>query len=387
MKNKSRYNQSRFLGYVKGLFPSLLSLFSKRDKNLIILNSFHNCVFSDNTKYLFEYLIQNESKNVLYVVNDNELRKKLESRYGNYFIETNSKSGIKKALSSYLWITNSFELPVSGVFLKFRRNVVQLTHGAPIKNAGLCEHDVSFIKRIYYLILRTNISYILSTSHIFDDYIAKHLGVKTNKVLTCGYPRYDPLFKKNFINLDFDYNCKHILYAPTWRHYAQIKLFPFEDLDLNELNKQLNDLNVIIYIRIHPRFENSLSEDFCNYSNFKIFSGKQYPDINDYLENFDAMITDYSSIMYDFMILDKPIFYFDYDYEDFDKNIGFSVDYNKFAVGYHSSSQKDFISDIIDAFKNDSYKIERNNVSKLASGMSDNNTKELIDLLKLKKIF
>ena len=56
--NIARYNKSRLFSYLSGLFPTFISYFLKRDKNLIILNSFHNKDFNDNTKYLFEYLIK-----------------------------------------------------------------------------------------------------------------------------------------------------------------------------------------------------------------------------------------------------------------------------------------------------------------------------------------
>lgn len=386
--NIARYNKSRLFSYLSGLFPTFISYFLKRDKNLIILNSFHNKDFNDNTKYLFEYLIKNESqKKIRYIINDENKRKELINRYGNYFVETNSFAGKMYVLRAYLWFTNSFEFPVNGAFLSFRRKVIQLTHGAPIKNAGLCENDISLVKRIYYALLRTNISYVLSTASIFDDYIASHIGVNKRKVLTSSYPRYDPLFNGKFLNLQLDKEYKHILYAPTWRHYADVELFPFKDLNLSELELFLEKTKTIIYLRIHPRFENTISENLRNIRNIVLFSGKNYPDINDYLENFDALITDYSSILYDFMILDRPIFYFSYDYDQYYKEVGFSVDYKKFAIGYHSKSMIEFFGDIQDAFSKDSYKNDREKISELSSGKSNSNSRDLIELLKSKGIF
>lgn len=387
VNENSKYNKSRLQLFLKGVIPSLLSLFTKRNKELIILNSFHNNGFSDNTKFLFEYLIKNENKIVKYVINDDQLREQLANRYGDYFIETKTRAGIRTVLSSYLWFTNSFELPVNGLFLKYRRTVIQLTHGAPIKNAGLCEKDVSFIKKIYYGILRTNISFVLSTSTIFDDYIAKHAGVSKKRVITISYPRYDPLFNKEYTKVNFGDNYKRILYAPTWRHYAAVRLFPFEDFDINVLNDTLEELKVKICLRIHPRFESTIPDFLTNVKNIELFSGSKYPDINEYLENFDAMITDYSSIMYDFMILNKPIFYFDYDYEEYLNQVGFGVDYNHFAIGYHSKTQKQFIEDIKDAFENDKYKEQRMKLSEVASGKSNHNSKDLIEYLKTNKLF
>ena len=387
LTNINKYNKSRLSSVLNGLIPSLLSIFSKRDNNLVILNSFHNEQFSDNTKYLFFYLIKNEKKIVKYVVNNDALRDKLIKEYGDYFIETKSKDGKKIALSAKLWITNSFEFPVNGFFLNVRRNVIQLTHGAPIKNSGLCENDVSFVKRLYYLMLRTNLSYVLSTSTVFNEYIAKHAGVKVKKVLTNSYPRYDPLFNGDYKRIDFNNNAKRVLYAPTWRHYAPIRFFPFESFRMEDLQDFLSKKNIIIYIRVHPRFEEKIDIDFSKYKNIQLFSGKNYPDINEYLNNFDALITDYSSIFYDFMILDKPIFYFAYDLSDYEKNVGFAVDYSKYAVGYHTNSFKEFCNDLEDAFSNDKYRIEREKISKICSGLSKTNSKDFIELLKEKNIF
>lgn len=385
--NISKYNKSRLLSIIDGIIPSILSIFTKRDNDLVILNSFHNEQFSDNTKYLFLYLINNEKKIVKYVVNNDYLRKELTELYGDYFIETKSYKGKKIALRSKLWFTNSFEFPVNGLFLNIRRNVIQLTHGAPIKNSGLCEKDVSFIKRLYYLLLRTNLTYVLSTSTVFNEYIAKHAGVKKENVLTNSYPRYDPLFNGIYKKINFNDTAKRVLYAPTWRHYATIKFFPFNDFEMKNLQEYLSKNNIIIYIRVHPRFEEQIDIDFSKYNNIKLFSGKEYPDINDYLANFDALITDYSSIFYDFMILDRPIFYFAYDLPDYEKNIGFAVEYSKYAVGYHPKSCNEFFADLTDAFTNDKYRISREKISAICSGVSKTNSKDLIDLLNENGIF
>jgi CDP-glycerol glycerophosphotransferase len=123
-----------------------------------------------------------------------------------------------------------------------------------------------------------------------------------------------------------------------------------------------------------------------SYDNIKFFSGADYPEINDWLANFDALITDYSSIMYDFMILNHPILYFDYDYDEYNNQVGFAVDYKKYAVGYHVHSQKFFLEALQDAFANDSYKDERNIISEEVSKERTNNCKTVIDKLKKMKI-
>ena len=110
MNNASKYNKSRLNLLLKGFIPSLVTLFLPRKKKLVILNSFHNRLFCDNTKFLFEYMIKNCSYlTVKYVVNDDMLRYELIQKYGNHFIETNSLRGMFYALFAKVWILNALE--------------------------------------------------------------------------------------------------------------------------------------------------------------------------------------------------------------------------------------------------------------------------------------
>lgn len=387
INNQNVYNKNRLQIFISNLLPSLLFLFCKRNKNLIVLNGFLNTAFSDNTKYLFLYLIQNSDKDIRYVINDDDKRVELIENYGNYFIETKSFGGKKYALSSYLWFINAFEFPVGGLFLKFRRTVIHLTHGAPVKNAGLCEKHVSLLKRLYYKIIQSNVSYSLATSECFKEFIASHIGISQKHVIINGFPRFDLLYKGDFHLLPEDKDSVRILYAPTWRHYADVKVFPFDDFDFTRLEHYLKTKNIIIYLRMHPDFEAAVPDCYMKSNQFKIFSGKDYPDINDYMGNFDMLITDYSSIFYDFMIFDRPMFFFDYDVEDYKKHIGFAVDYESFAAGYEPKSMEQFMSDLDDALILDSYKERRKEIKKLAIGESKNNCADLICQLKKMKLY
>ena len=382
MKNISRYNKSRFFSLICGIIPSFISLFLPRDKQLVVFNSFHNLSFSDNTKYLFLYMRGTEAVKIRYVINDDSLRDSLNKQYGDYFIETKSFKGKIYALRSSLWFINAFELPVSGFLLRFRRTVIHFGHGAPIKNSGLCEKDISLVKKIYYAFLRTNISYTVTSSEVFRAFLAKHIGFSKEHVLLCSYPRYDALNWKFQNVLEKRNGEKFILYAPTWRHYSNVTLFPFEDLDFKKLQRFLLENQITIFLRLHPRFENSDFGEVKLCENIKLFSGRDYPEINEWLSNFDALITDYSSIMYDFMLLDRPIMYFDYDYEEYEKHIGFAVNYKKYAIGYHIRTQDSFIESINDAFSNDSFKVERENVCKIVSEIESDSCESVLRQLK-----
>ena len=381
MTNISKYNSSRLILLLKGFFPSLLSLFLPRNKNLVILNSFHNRQFCDNTKFLFMYMINNcQNLTIKYVINDDTLRSDLQNLYGDFFIETNSFRGMFYALSARVWILNALELPVGGMFLKFRRKIVLLTHGVTSKQAGLAEKNISLLKRCYYAVIRTNLTYCLTPCPEFNQIVASHFGISERQMLVSGFPRFDPLLRNEYTMLQKKAEIS-VLYAPTWRHYADVKLFPFDDFDKDEFERFCTAKKIKFYIRVHPRFENMIPKEILSFPFVEIFSGTQFPDINDYLPNFDMLITDYSSIFYDFMILDRPLFFFMYDIEEYEKEIGLAVDFNKFAAGYKPKTQREFLENISDALEKDSFAKKRQSIRNLACGSSKENCKDVVSLL------
>ncbi len=77
--------------------------------------------------------------------------------------------------------------------------------------------------------------------------------------------------------------------------------------------------------------------------NITLFSAKKYNEVMDYINCFDALITDYSSIYLDYMLLERPIVFLPYDLEDYENSVGFTMDYMENTPGPKPSSQEDFI--------------------------------------------
>lgn len=351
MQNKNKYNRLRLKLILKGIPYSLVSLFSKRDKKRIIFSSFQNMKFDSNSKYLFTYFINNHKEyNCKFVINDLELKRKLENEIGDYFIETNTMSGKLYALKAATWFVSALEFPVSGFFMRFRRNVIHLGHGIPLKCVGLMEKDISIIKKIYYAIIRTNISYSLATSKSIVPVISSFTGLSEKRILIAGEPRNDEIYKskKHLDNL----NGIKVLYAPTWRHYSSTQLFPFSDFNVKQFQTYLEENQIYIYLRVHPNFEEEIPEEILNCKNIINFSGKQFPEIMDYLNNFDGLITDYSSIYFGYLLLDRPLIFLPYDFDEYKKKNGLALDYNKYAPGDKVYTFSDFQKSLLDIKQN-----------------------------------
>lgn len=384
--NQNKYNKQRLKLLIDGIPAILCSIFLPKKKGRIILNSHFNEYFDFNSKYLFLYLLKN-GYDVWYVINNKDNRNSLIEKYGNHFIETESFKGKIFALRSKLWFVSAFELPVGGIFLKWNRTVVHLTHGSLIKNVGVLEKNVSLIKRLYYrFFIYTNLSYSIATSDFFVPSTSAYTGLPAKKILVTGFPRNDELFNKASDIPDILKNDTFkILYAPTWRKDDDVKLFPFSDFDSNELNEFLIENNITIYIRLHPYNEVTINKDFLK-SNIQLFSTSSCKEIMDCMTLFDGLITDYSSILYDFLILNRPLMFFPYDYSEYEQKVGFAVDYSTITPGYKPTTFNELKESLLDMKQKDSYKEQRENVDKLCNEYHNGNSQRLIEILKQKNI-
>lgn len=388
MKNSSRYNFIRFFLFFVGVIPSIMALFLPRSKNRIIFSSEFNNYFNHSSKYLFLFFLKNKKKEfeVFFVINDNEKRQELISIYGPYFISTYTFSGILKVLCSYTWITSSIETPVGGFFLRFRRLVIHLSHGAPIKNVGLSEKYANWKKYLYYSIVKFNFTHFFSSAELFDENWNNCLGIGKKRIKRAGLARNDVFKQARDCELLLATKKKSILYAPTWRPFSSTKIFPFSDLSLCELDSFLEKSNAIIYLRLHPNFENSIGHEFLLSQHIKIIGKDVQEDINEILPSFDLLITDYSSIYVDFLLMEKPLMFLPYDLDEYKSTIGLALDYDLYTPGPKPENFSDFISDLRKLLNDENYfrsnRISINNIlNPIKSNFSEQNANVIIDLI------
>lgn len=149
----------------------------------------------------------------------------------------------------------------------------------------------------------------LSNSRIQTEEYRKNFWCKC-EIMECGYPRNDILFSNNEIlkkkvlsNLNIESETKLLLYAPTFRDDYSTNAYLH---NIEELIEKLNCVkeNWKILIRLHP----NVSENIELYQyNEQIINVSSYPDIQELLIISDILVTDYSSTMFDFSIMKKPV--------------------------------------------------------------------------------
>ncbi len=181
-----------------------------------------------------------------------------------------------------------------------------------------------------------------------------------------------------------------ILYAPTKRKdkYGQsLELFPFNDFELNRLNKSLEELNALLLIRLHPNnnFISSITPTRHEYSNLQQFidvlikndrivmAGNQtFESTIEILPFTDILITDFSTVYHTFLQLDRPIIFFPYDYESFEQKNGFKYDYFDLLPGPAISSF-DELNSYLNIIKNgkDPHAVKRKRLKQLIYDHND----------------
>ncbi len=211
------------------------------DPYVWVFSSVDNRHYNYNSRYLFEY-VKDHLKEITpyFVINDEELRRKLSEEYGEqYFIETETVKGIQKVLRAGVWFTSA-GLPVYGTKLRKNRLIINLWHGVPLKKIALLDPNLQKTARFYFRkIFSENYTCILTTSRALVPLMAESFAVPQTAVKVWGQPRNDGLFqsidRKSLLEKIYgslpEYE-KAVLYAPTFRDYGKVRLFPLRILTL-----------------------------------------------------------------------------------------------------------------------------------------------------------
>jgi CDP-ribitol ribitolphosphotransferase len=160
-----------------------------------------------------------------------------------------------------------------------------------------------------------------------------------SKIKALGLPRMDYYFEDHDLNklkgdfcrkYDVPHDKKIILYAPTFRDEERYNNV-FNYLDLEEFNRQLGD-KYVLALRLHPKIKNFHSDDISSKGNYIDVSG--YESEQELMLISDIMITDYSSIMIEYSVLNRPTVFFTYDLDEYLANErGFYYDFKTTVPG------------------------------------------------------
>ncbi len=304
----------------------VLRLFVRFDDKLILFSSFGGRKYDDSPKVIYERMLSDERfknyKLIWAFINPEKVQLpddiKIKCDTLKYYIT---------ALKARVWITNSSI--ERGLSFKGKNTLYFNTwHGTPIKKMG---SDISSDNTSFKSKGKNTIDVFTAQGEFEADIFSRVFNIPFEKIEVIGLPRNDVYVNhdENYRNelrkkLNIPLGKKAILYAPTFREYdksddLQCKISVPINLDYWE--KALGDKYVLLF-RAH--YEVAKGLNIVDNEFVREMSG--YPNLDDLMIASDLLISDYSSIFFDYSIMHKPMYCFAYDYEKYATERGMYFD-------------------------------------------------------------
>lgn len=260
------------------------------------------------------------------------------------------------ARSRYVFLDNMF-LPMA--FLRFRKevSVVQMWHGTGvIKKIGA---DVNQ-GRLAELERRANQNntHLIVSSETTKAIYGKSFSMKDEQVYITGMPRADVFFEKQYQTRALEQFYKEypqlkdkrlVLYAPTFRD-VQVE-HPQLHLDVEKLAAQLPE-DCVLGVRLHPFVARSYERQRKEGAFRQVVDFSLYPSLNTLLFATSLLISDYSSIVFEYAALGRPMLFYAYDLEKFEQESrGFYWDYESYVPGpvvHREEDLKEVVADLLE---------------------------------------
>ncbi len=377
-----------------------LNFIMPKNPRKVLFGSFPD--FSDNARALYEYMVSQiysdnwtyvwlvkrdfitpKRKNTLFI---SEPQGILSWSYFKYLYHLFT--------AKYLFCTHSHFVEANPK----RQVSVCLWHGTMLKRiCAMNEREKNQPKKDQY-------RYFVSPSVFYNEYFCKSFLCKPEQVLACGYPRNDFLYQDTDILYELGIDSlkykKMIVYMPTFRTpigggYSDASSNSHSCIDLSdsqsikELSEYLQKKNVLLIIKWHPadirQNQTSQLSNVISVSNKQLIS----KDLQTYhlLHYADALITDYSSVFCDYMVLNRPIAFDVSDMDSYADNRGFVFDNPlDFMPGYFLKTKEnllEFVDDIAEGI--DKSKEKRHKLAKIYNDFEEGCASErLLNIINLK---
>lgn len=383
---------------IKSFYRLWVRSFIPVDKNLIVFYSRPD--YSDNPRAVSDYILSHkeyEKYKVFWIFSGNvyvgEKNEKLR------YISTN-----KRSLSSILlkikventagYLLSSHGIPIPHEDKRENQQFIMLWHGCGYKDKGGSADGMRTFDKACV------------PGPLFVESKSKFWNTTPEYLISEGYPRYDWMLnpseraKDYMSHLSKGYK-KVVIWMPTFRNSKIMKNYYLEESitqfplmkdqnSWNELNACCKSEEILLVVKLHDS-QKEYDIDFSLLSNIKTLNNRDFNSANIYMYEFlaltDALISDYSSVAFDYLVVDKPIAFALDDFELYKNTRGFIFeDPLKYMPGnhlYNMDDLKSFMHSI--AVNQDGYKAQRNDIKTIAITQHKDYTKALLDKLGIKE--
>ena len=389
-----------------------------KKKNLWVFSGFNKKNYMDNTKYLYEYIVHNCPEiEAVWLTKSKEVRKKLKEQKMPVH-RMNSLIGIWKMIRANIAFSDHFKMSDYDNRYGFnaKTKFINMFHGfgpkgmkpigdkipnTTIPGVRLSSDIINTENDNFFVKIKKMLKYpfVAPFRELFEeyfgmvcpgqpcnDYFATPWKVKKEAQLNCGYPRSTKIHcgQKNDIY--------KILYAPTYRWNSQDERNMIDSFieNIPKINNFLVKVNGEFVLRLHPHtwrdYRNKILLSIKDYSKISISSEK---DIYDTLDTYSLLITDYSSLGWEYLLTGNPMINFAFDYETYQKtDCPFDMDYKNICVGEIIKTWDNLVMEMQEYYNNPDKNIGlRNSIKEFFYPSSRNdaeNSKKLVEIIQNK---
>ncbi len=352
---------------IQTLFAFLLNLpiwyfsllFVPKRKNLWVFGEWSGKRYADNSKYLFEYVNKNAPEiEAVWVTRNQAIYDQLKSA-GYRVVKTYSLTGYWTCMRAN-WVVVTLAYTDVNYYAATTPNRIQLFHASPFKKVGADDrYRFSWrnrrLKRWLFTPRYESYRYVCAASKIVAAN-ARTAFPDAKEIVITGYPRNDILGGSD--------PEKWILYMPTHRNFGKQGLGGlFDTLDVAKLDNLLDKTGYRLKIKLHPFHPENVDRlEQCNHVD--LLDSKM--DVYELLRKTAILITDYSSVCFDFLLVDRPIIYTPFDYDHYVSNIReLYYDYNEVTPGPKCANWTEVLEELSRLFSGeDRYQAERKKINR-----------------------
>lgn len=317
--------------YALGMLDRITPVKSRR----IVLGADKGLKYSGNPRHLFEYLVEHDGWDVYWLTESSEILREINGRFPGRALHAWSARALLMGLTSR-WLCFSHSRNDLGFFTYLPGpRFVYLNHGTPLKTMGFekAYHDPAVANAA------KTFGALICCSDFEATLWARAYRLPPERIWVTGVPRNDRLFTCDPgvpARLGIPEGRRIILFAPTYRETGALPDYlPVPGLDGQALITLLERHDAVMLVRPHyyewPAATATVAR--LGSDRFMTADEHQVSDVNELLPFVDLLITDYSSIYFDYLLLDRPIIFSCHDREAYERERGFMVDYEANTPG------------------------------------------------------
>ncbi|MBA65647.1 MAG: hypothetical protein CMG55_07605 [Candidatus Marinimicrobia bacterium] len=321
-----------------------ISFFIPKNNNIWIFGSWEGLRYSDNSKFLFEYTENNlKSIRCIWLTKSKDVLLRLKKEGFEVYYSYSFKGYIYSAIAGRIIVSSN--LHDVNRFVVNKSIKINLWHATNLKKIGfdadktfsyknqIPQFSINYLKYLIFPFLKIDYDFVIASSDESAKKMMSAFQLKRKNIIISGLPRTDILKTKN------ENSFTTIAYFPTFRDNSNFNYF--KDFNEKLFDNYFKKKNINFFYKTH--FADNNNWDFET----KQIKRIKKDDIYEFLTFVDILITDYSSVYFDFCLLNRPIIFSPFDQESYlsnDRELYYN--YNDVTPGPKCHNWQEVISEI-----------------------------------------